>query len=49
MMKLKNFKKKINYYKVINWKNFLKIPSKIKLSKEAEDLIFRLITIQMKD
>ena len=29
--------------KVINWKKFLKIPSKTKISKEAEDLIFKLI------
>jgi len=29
--------------KVLNWKKFLKIPSKKKISKEAEDLIFKLI------
>ena len=29
--------------KVLNWKQFLKIPSKKKVSKEAEDLIFKLI------
>ena len=29
--------------KVLNWKKFLKIPSKKKVSKEAEDLIFKLI------
>ena len=30
-------------YKVLNWKKYLKIPSKVKLSKEAEDLISKLI------
>ena len=30
-------------YKVINWKKFLKIPAKIKISREAEDLIAKLI------
>ena len=30
-------------YKVLNWKKFLKIPSKIKISEEAEDLICKLI------
>ena len=30
-------------YKVLNWKKFLKIPNKIKISKEAKDLIFKLI------
>ena len=30
-------------YKVLNWKKFLKIPSKIKISDEAEDLICKLI------
>ena len=30
-------------YKVINWKKYLKIPSKVKISKEAEDLIMKLI------
>ena len=30
-------------YKVLNWKDFLKIPKKIKISEEAEDLIFKLI------
>ena len=29
--------------KVLNWKKYLKIPSKRKVSKEAEDLIFKLI------
>ena len=29
--------------KVLNWKKFLKIPKKKKISKEAEDLIFKLI------
>ena len=29
--------------KVLNWKKFLKIPSKKKVSKEAEDLIYKLI------
>jgi serine/threonine kinase 38 len=29
--------------KVLNWKKFLRIPSKKKVSKEAEDLIFKLI------
>ena len=30
-------------YKVLNWKNYLKIPKKIKLSEEAKDLIFKMI------
>ena len=30
-------------YKVLNWKKYFKIPSKIKLSFEAEDLIVKLI------
>ena len=30
-------------YKVLNWKKYLKIPSKVKISKEAEDLIWKLI------
>ena len=30
-------------YKVLNWKKFLKIPSKVKISEEAEDLICKLI------
>ena len=30
-------------YKVLNWKKFFKIPSKIKISSEAEDLILKLI------
>ena len=30
-------------YKVLNWKKFLKIPSKIKISEEAKDLIFKMI------
>ena len=30
-------------FKVLNWKKFLKIPNKIKISEEAEDLIFRMI------
>ena len=30
-------------YKVLNWKNYLKIPKKNKISKEAEDLIFKLV------
>ena len=30
-------------YKVLNWKKYLKIPSKIKISREAEDLIMKLI------
>jgi len=30
-------------YKVINWQKFLKIPDDIKISKEAEDLIFKMI------
>ena len=29
--------------KVLNWKKFLRIPSKKKVSKEAEDLIYKLI------
>ena len=30
-------------YKILNWKKYLKIPSKIKISREAEDLISKLI------
>ena len=30
-------------YKVLNWKNYLKIPKKNKISSEAEDLIFKLV------
>ena len=30
-------------YKVLNWKDYLKIPSKIKISDEAKDLIFKMI------
>ena len=30
-------------HKVLNWKKYLKIPSKKKISKEAEDLIYKLI------
>ena len=30
-------------YKVLNWKKYLKIPSKIKISQEAQDLIFKMI------
>lgn len=30
-------------YKILNWQKYLKIPSKVKLSKEAEDLIRKLI------
>ena len=30
-------------YKVLNWKQFLKIPSKVKISEEAQDLIFKMI------
>ena len=30
-------------YKILNWERFLKIPSKIKLSNEAQDLIFKMI------
>ena len=30
-------------YRVMNWKQFLKIPDDIVLSKEAEDLIFKMI------
>ena len=30
-------------YKVLNWKKFLKIPSKIKISEQAQDLIFKMI------
>ena len=30
-------------YKVINWKNYLKIPDDITISKEAEDLINKII------
>lgn len=30
-------------YKVLNWKKYLKIPDTARMSKEAEDLIFKLI------
>jgi len=30
-------------YKVVNWKKFLKIPPNIRISREAEDLIFKMI------
>ena len=30
-------------YKVLNWKKYLKIPNKIKISNEAQDLIFKMI------
>ena len=30
-------------YKILNWEKYLKIPSKIKMSKEAEDLIYKMI------
>ena len=30
-------------HKILNWKKYLKIPSKIKISREAEDLISKLI------
>ena len=30
-------------YKVLNWKEYLKIPDEIKISKEAEDLINKMI------
>ena len=30
-------------YKVLNWKDFLNIPKKVKLSEEAKDLIYKLI------
>ena len=30
-------------YKVLNWKDYLKIPSKIQISDEAKDLIFKMI------
>ena len=30
-------------YKVLNWKKFLKIPSKKKISNDAQDLIYKLI------
>ena len=30
-------------YKVLNWKQYLKIPSKVKISEEAQDLIFKMI------
>ena len=30
-------------YKVLNWKNFLNIPKKAKISEEAKDLIYKLI------
>ena len=31
-------------YKVLNWKKFLKIPNKVNISTEAEDLIYKLIS-----
>ena len=31
-------------YKVLNWKQYLKIPSKVKISEEAQDLIFKMNT-----
>ena len=30
-------------YKVLNWKKYLKIPSKVKISEQAQDLIFKMI------
>ncbi len=30
-------------YKILNWEKYLKIPNKIKMSKEAEDLIYKMI------
>ena len=30
-------------YKVLNWKDFLNIPKKVKISEEAKDLIYKLI------
>ena len=30
-------------YKILNWEKYLKIPKKIKMSKEAEDLIYKMI------
>ena len=30
-------------YKVLNWKQYLKIPSKVKISEEAKDLIYKMI------
>ena len=30
-------------HKILNWEKYLKIPSKIKISPEAEDLISKLI------
>ena len=30
-------------FKVLNWKDYLKIPKKVKLSEEAKDLIFKMI------
>ena len=30
-------------YKILNWEKYLKIPHKIKMSKEAEDLIYKMI------
>ena len=36
-------------YKILNWQKYLKKPSKVKLSKEAEDLIKNLSIIQMRD
>ena len=35
-------------YKVVNWKKYLKIPSKLKLSSEAKDLINKLINCSNK-
>ena len=30
-------------YKILNWEKFLKIPNKVKISNEAQDLIFKMI------
>ena len=30
-------------FKVVNWKDYLKIPKKTKISEEAKDLIFKMI------
>ena len=30
-------------YKILNWEKYLKIPSKINMSKEAQDLIYKMI------
>jgi serine/threonine protein kinase len=32
-------------YKIVRWKEFLQFPDDIKISKEAEDLIRRLVKI----